>query len=198
MLLIKTLWSCIIFLQLLWANPIYAHELTDFLADLSSMSADFKQYVYSNDGELLASSAGYVLFQRPQQLVWRTTSPDQQSLWLKSDQAWLVDYDLEQAIQQDIAQIDSSPLAWLLKTPEQATTKDYWQYTQTQDGISWYQSAHNSNFKLGLKNQQLHTISMQNQLDQQILIVFSELKINPEISADALLLTLDPEFDVIF
>ncbi|QKQ24632.1 outer-membrane lipoprotein carrier protein LolA [Candidatus Ruthia endofausta] len=171
------------------------HEFSNFFNSFERLSANFTQSTYSNTGVLLASSSGTLLFKRPRQLIWHTLVPNKQILLLNNTKLWLVDIELEQASLIQTTDLTQTPLYWLINRLSDINRTP--QYTHTQDKIDWYSTQQANQLSFGFKNNTLQAISLNNELDQTILVTFDSVSINPSIKANAFELNLAPEFDVL-
>lgn len=170
-----------------------------FFAELNSLSAHFTQSIYNADGSLINTTSGTVLLQKPQQLRWHTSPPDEQILLLDNQQLWLVDVALEQAILKDANALKQTPLYWFINQGD--TLQNSIEFAYQQENLSWYRAKTETpdyhHLLFAFSKNRLHTISLVNRLKQKIIIVFNQLKINPKLDEDAFNLALKPSFDII-
>ena len=80
-------------------------KVQQYLAGLSSWSADFDQTITDENGKLLRSAAGHLYLQRPGKFRWDYSSPTEQLVLADGKQLWFYDKDLAQA---NVRSIDSS------------------------------------------------------------------------------------------
>ncbi len=171
------------------------HEFSNFFNSFERLSANFTQSTYSSTGVLLASTSGALLFKRPQQLIWHTLIPNEQILLLNNTELWLVDIELEQASLMQTTDLAQTPLYWLVNQPNNISHMP--QYTHTQDQINWYSTQQDNQLSFGFKDNTLQAITLNNELNQTILVTFNSVAINPSIKINAFKLNLAPEFDVL-
>lgn len=108
----------------------------------------------------------------------------------------MVDIELEQASLQQIQDLSQTPLYWLINKP--STLQNHPVFSHRQEGIDWYTTNTSTQaLKFGFKDNLLHAISLKNELEQAIVIVFDQLQINPRIKPEIFKLGLDPNFDII-
>ena len=101
-----------------------------------------------------------------------------QILLLNNDELWLVDTELEQASLQQIQDLSQTPLYWLINKP--STLQNLPIFSHQENHIDWYTTnTSTQTLKFGFKNNLLHAISMNNELEQSIVIAFDQLQINP-------------------
>lgn len=171
------------------------HEFSNFFNSFERLSANFTQSTHSNTGVLLANASGTLLFKRPQQLIWHTLVPDEQILLLNNTELWLIDIELEQASLMQTTDLTQTPLYWLINRPSNISHAP--QYTHTKDKVDWYSTQQANQLSFGFKDNTLQAMTLNNELDQTILVTFDSVAINPNIKTNAFELSLAPEFDVL-
>jgi len=189
-------------LVLFWVNTAFSttsNQFSHFFNELTSLQADFIQTTHNDKGTLINTASGSFIFNRPKQLRWHTTTPNEEILLLNNNELWLIDIELEQASLQKSQDLSQTPLYWLINKPN--TIKNIPTFSRQQDGIDWYKAnSHSSQYQqlvFGFKDKVLHAISLKNSLDQTILIIFEKALMNPTIKLKAFDLKLDSEFDII-
>lgn len=188
--MIKTLAALSIF----WANVAFSanQQFSDFFNSLESLKANFTQTTHSETGALIQTTSGTLDFQRPAQLRWHTTQPNEQILLLNNNELWLIDIELEQASLQQIQDFSQTPLYWLINKP--SAMKNPPAFYHKNKGIDWYT---NPALKFGFKGDLLHAISLKNELGQTILITFNQIDTQPNINPNIFELRLGSDFDVV-
>lgn len=86
---------CLLVTSCLYANDavqILQHKLNNF----RSMQANFRQVVFSADGEVLQKSRGKIAIQRPGKFRWETTRNIKQLIVTDGNKIWIYDPDLQQ------------------------------------------------------------------------------------------------------
>ncbi len=188
----------LVVLSIFWANTALSanHQFSDFFNSLESLKANFTQTTYSDTHSLLSTTSGTLTFKRPQQLRWYTTQPNEQILLLNNDELWLVDTELEQASLQQIQDLSQTPLYWLINKP--STLQNLPIFSHQENHIDWYTTNTLTQvLKFGFKDDLLHAISLKNELEQTVLIVFDQIDTKPNIEHGAFELRIDSGFDVI-
>jgi len=185
----------LVVLSMFWTNVTLSttHQFSDFFNSLESLKANFTQRTYSDTDSLLNTTSGTLTFKRPHQLRWHTTTPYEQILLLNNQELWLIDTELEQASLQQIQNLSKTPLYWLINKP--STIKNPPVFSHHQENIDWYTS--DPVLKFGFKDGLLHAISLKNELQQTVMIIFDQLIINPKVSSKIFALRLNPAFDII-
>jgi len=196
--MIKKLSKTLALSAILSGNIVFAErvQFTQFFNALESLKSNFTQTVYSASDIFISENSGKFTFQRPQQLRWHTATPNEQILILNKNELWLVDTELEQAVLQKTKNFSETPLYWLINKPN--TLKDTPKYVYSEGGIDWYGINESTQpVKFGFIGNDLATISLENELDQVIYIVFDDMQVNAKINPKDFELDIDPEFDII-
>jgi outer membrane lipoprotein-sorting protein len=189
-------------LAFFYANLANAeNEFRHFFNSFETLSADFIQQTYDENNKLLASTTGYLRFERPEKFIWQTQTPIEQTLLLANNELWLIDTELEQASRRTLSELNNTPLYWLINRPEKLEKLP--QYTpnaqtgQKKTAIRWYQTHGDNQLSFGFQHQQLIAIKLTNPLQQKVLVIFKTLKINPNFAPNTFELNLGEEFDII-
>lgn len=152
------------------------------LAQLESFSAQFVQTVTDINGELVHEAEGVITLQRPNQLHWHTTFPDEILLVADGESVWQVDYFVEQVTVVDQSSaIENNPM--MLITSD--NTADWQNFGISQNGEEFLIQALTQGpiaqlsltFTDGVLSQ-LRSVDAQQQTSQ---LVFSEQQVNPAI-----------------
>jgi outer membrane lipoprotein carrier protein len=185
------------FYLLLSTHFVFAqqNEFNQFFNNFETLSANFEQYTFGENGERLAKTMGNLTFKRPKQLIWQTTTPNEQTLLLNNNDMWLIDFELEQAVQQATDNLENTPLYWLINRPNAMHYIP--KFSHQKEGIFWYKAQKENQLLFGFKEQKLSAISLTNKLDQTILMLFDAVKINPNLHKDTFKVTLNEDFDII-
>ena len=185
-------------LAVCYLNITYAqtdNEFESFFNSVESISANFKQSTYDEHKQLLASSSGSLVFKRPNQLIWNIDIPNKQKLIINNQDSYLIDYDLEQAVKQQINNLDSTPLYWLINKPN--TLKNMPKFSHKALNISWYKTDNQQNIAFGFQNNKLLAINLKNELEQIVVLKFEDLTTNQIIKSSTFNLDIPKDFDVI-
>lgn len=183
-------------LALCYSSFVYSNsEFSHFFNSFNTLSANYHQQTYDEVGVPLGSSSGRLKFKRPAQFLWHATTPINQTLLLSNNELWLIDYELEQASMRPMHELQNTPLYWLITQPSQLKTMP--KLTDKSQGVHWYSADDKNLIKFGFKNNHLVLISLVNQLGQEIIINFTNIAINPDITNDEFNLVLEDSFDII-
>lgn len=187
-----------ILISILWSNVALSekNQFSTFFNSLESLKSDFTQTVYSIDDIFISETSGKLTFQRPQKLRWHVNKPSEQILLLNSDELWIIDTELEQAILQKTKDLSKTPLYWLINRPN--AVKNIPKYSYSSAGIDWYVTSENTQpVSFGFTGHSLSAVSLENELDQIIYIVFDNMEVNSEINLENFELNLGSDFDII-
>lgn len=111
----KIFFSCLVFAAISnVANALPVNDLQELLREINTMSADFSQTVYSEDGVLLQEYKGQMDLKKPDLLRWETNEPDRTLVVTDGNRLWNYDVELEQVTVQDREEDNQSPLAYIL------------------------------------------------------------------------------------
>lgn len=192
----------------LFPSNLYANEkaspLNLFLNNLESFTADFKQTLSSENGEILETSSGVVYMQNPGKFRWVYKEPYSQVIVTDGKTLWLYDEDLEQVTIRDISEtIDSTPAAII------SGQKKIDQYYITEDlgkieGFDWIELTPKDtenqykNVKLGFnKDNNLIMMILSDNLGQVTRIDFSNMVRNKKLDRPLFLFDVPEGIDVI-
>lgn len=186
--LIFTLWSSVALSE--------RNQFFTFFSTLESLKSDFTQTVYSVGDIFISETSGKLIFQYPQQLRWQSNKPNEQTLMLNNNELWLIDTELEQAVLQQTKNLSETPLYWLINKLN--GIKNIPKYSHSSGGIDWYIANKSTKpLSFGFVNNELSAISLENELDQIIYIVFDNMQVNPDINSEDFELDINPSFDII-
>ena len=160
--------------------------------DLSSLAADFVQYETDANGVKSEDSTGKVWLNAPNQFKWEYQKPIPQLIIADGKQVWVYDEDLEQVtIKQQKSK--QNPIYVLLnkeKTQKHYSVSLIKKAQGDSSSIQWIQmlpKKPNEDIKvvwLGIDNNNLVSLKLQNQLDNVVIFEFLNVKRNPELNKD--------------
>lgn len=166
-----------------------SERLNDLLSNFKSMSADFQQTAVIKKA-VAKKSNGTMALQRPGKFRWEVTAPNHQVIIADGQNLWIYDVDLEQATKQSLSKDKHSP-AILLSGSTAALEDRFTIVDSKEEGDS-------SVFKLKPKqdhdmiqlielqfeNKKLSQMSVIDNLGQKNVFYFSNVKVNPALSAN--------------
>ncbi|MCF6288838.1 MAG: outer membrane lipoprotein chaperone LolA [Proteobacteria bacterium] len=167
-----------------------ANKLLDNVRkDLVSLHADFSQYEIDINGKFTEKQYGKVWLSSPNKFKWQYLKPIPQLIIASGTQLWIYDADLEQVTirKQDNKQ---NPIYVLLN--KQATEKNYKvslvaQDQESKDKTQWIKMLPNKPSDevkvvwLGIENNNLTSLKLQNQMDNTVVFEFKNITKNPKL-----------------
>lgn len=100
--------------------PDGGQALSEQLARLRGLSANFEQRITAADGHPLQTSAGVLQLAKPGRIYWVAEPPYEQTVVADGSNIWVYDPDLEQVTVKALhRQLDNSPAALLVGDAEQ-------------------------------------------------------------------------------
>jgi outer membrane lipoprotein carrier protein len=162
--------------------------LEAFLGDVHSLTADFRQELWTADQRLLQTETGTLSLQRPNRFRWTYMNPTELTVVADGSKLWIYDVELEQVT---VAPLDStvgSSPAMLLSGDRNVREGFDVVQTYTLDGLDWIKlapKAPGSDFTsvligfIGTAPQRLELVDGLNQVTR---IEFANLAINPDLA----------------
>ena len=183
-------------------------QLNNFTNGLKAFSASFEQNVYDGLGNNEETSSGNLHLSQPNLLRWEYVTPFPQIIVADGERVWNYDVELEQiTVQaQDDAQ-SQSPLT-LLTRPKDLYKSFVLRALENRDGLAWLEmlphaeSENDSNndfarILLGLRNNQLRVMSLEDNLGQRTEITFTRGQRNLESDGQLFVFLPPPGVDVL-
>jgi outer membrane lipoprotein carrier protein len=164
-------------------------SLAEQLKGARTLTADFKQTIKDNKGNVLQESLGSLIVKRPNKLHWSTQQPYQYLVVTNGEKLWLHDIDLDQVnVENYNESIDKAP-ALLLSGNIDAIAGNYHveQYMAEGDKLGFKLLPKTSTgafsaLEIIFNNKQISTMKMMDNFDQITSVDFSNLQINTEIA----------------
>jgi outer membrane lipoprotein carrier protein len=175
-------------------------SLRELLQPIRSLSAQFTQRITDADGFQLDSSAGLFEVAQPAKLRWHVVEPLPQQIISDGSTLWVYDPDLEQVIIQPFNQDIAATPAILFSGDLNQLDSAYFVREESPGLFKLTPERTGSLFKhmqIEFINQQPVFIALTDNLAQTTNIIFTELQINPAISADRFVFSIPPMVDVI-
>lgn len=179
-------------------------ELRGFLANVSSLSADFRQQVLDSRGQLQEESAGQVWMSRPGRFRWDYAEPYERTILADGRDIWLYEPDLMQATTRalDSAGLRDTPAA-LLTGEQDVLDRFAVERSWRQDGLDWVELAPRqpeadfSGLQLAFAGDALRRLELRDRLGQLTVIEFSSLQVNLPLADALFVFEVPPGVDVI-
>jgi len=178
-----------------WAQPAADGEaaagvatLDAFLRDVHTLTADFKQELWTADQRLLQTETGSLSLRRPNSFRWVYAEPTQLTVVADGKQLWIYDVELAQVT---VAPLDStveSTPAMLLSGDR--SVRDGFDVVQTYklDGLDWIKLVPKkggtdfSSVRIGFKGKVPQRLELVDGLNQITRIELENLAVNPSLA----------------
>ena len=164
-----------------------AEKLSHKLSGTKTLTAEFAQTIRDSKGEILQQSTGKLMVKQPKNLYWHTQQPYEHVVVTNGETLWLYDIDLEQVNQEAYNEsIDKAP-ALLLSGNIDAIKQNYaisLTSTAGDTGFVLKPLASGSAFaelRISFSNNQIKTMALQDNFDQETTILFSNIILNQTI-----------------
>lgn len=176
------------FLLLFTSSQVLAEaNLSQLLNNLQTSRADFTQTVMDSRGQILQQISGKMTIQRPGCFRWEVMQPNKQLLIADGQRILFYDIDLQQVtIQKQKTADTDSPAALLSESPKNLTQLFVIHPLMDIQGFTLFPKNKNALFRsitLIFQKDRLHEMRLTDKLDQQTVINFSQVELNPHLSA---------------
>lgn len=176
------------FLLLFTSSQVLAEaNLSQLLNNLQTSRADFTQTVMNSRGQILQQISGKMTIQRPGCFRWEVMQPNKQLLIADGQRILFYDIDLQQiTIQKQKTADTDSPAALLSESPKNLTQLFIIHPLMDIQGFILFPKNKNALFQsitLIFQKDRLHEMRLTDKLDQQTVINFSQVELNPHLSA---------------
>jgi len=159
--------------------------LSGLRKDLHALQAEFRQYELTVDGRVEDENSGTVWMQAPDYFKWHYQKPFEQLIVADGEQVWVYDEDLQQVTVKS-QKNNLNPIYVIINEELSARYYDI-AFEGEKDNLSWVKltpKEHSDEVKsvmLGIEDNGLNRIHVNNQLDQTLVFEFSALKRNPDL-----------------
>lgn len=178
--------------------------LRGFIANVSSLSADFRQQVLDSRDQLQEESTGKVLMSRPGRFRWDYAEPYERTILADGHAIWLYEPDLMQATTRalDSAGLRDTPAA-LLTGAQDVLDRFAVERSWHEDGLDWVELSPRqpesdfSGLRLAFAGEELRRLELRDRLGQLTLIEFSRVQLNPGLADALFVFEVPPGVDVI-
>lgn len=200
-------WHRLALLASLIAGPALAdtrEDLIQYLDRLASMSANFEQQRFDEDGELAERVSGACLIQKPGRFLWEYVAPFPQLIVGTGELLWIYDPDLEQATYTPMADaVAGSPAALLSGELAIESAYNIKAGVIDADGTAWFELSPRtdagdfSRIELGFHESSVNAMRLEDNLGQTTVIRFSDIETNAEIDPERFEFTPPAGVDVV-
>jgi len=181
-------------------TPEDIQALRNLLQPITSLSANFTQQITDAEGFELEASEGLFEVAQPAKLRWHITQPMPQQIISDGSTLWVFDPDLEQVIIQPFNQDIAATPAILFSGDLDQLDRAYFVREDSAGLFTLTPQRVGSLFSsmlIRFVDQQPVLITLTDNLEQTTTITFSDLQINPQITADRFIFAVPPGVDVI-
>lgn len=178
-------------------------QIADYFSTLQSLSADFSQTVYGEQGQPLEQASGRMYMQRPRRFRWEYVAPYKQLVVADGERVWLYDQSLEQITVRPLADaVGSTPLA-LLSGDEPLDQVFEVDELPAQGPLSWYElrprqpQAELELLRVAFAAGQIRILEMQDALQRRTRIALANVERNPSLDPALFRFSPPPGVDMI-
>lgn len=193
-------------LSLLLPLPVWAAQpaqVQRYFQDLQSLRADFIQRVFDERSQIVQSSSGQMLMQKPGKFRWNYRTPAEQVIVADGDRLWAYDVDLAQVTVRKLDKaLSATPLALLSGAAPIEDTFTVGE-AHNRDGLAWYELTPKQpqpEFRLlrvAFKAELLVTLELEDGFGQRTRLDFQKLERNPALDPALLKFAPPPGVDVV-
>lgn len=177
----------LILVLVLIASPVFADDaerrLQAALKSMDNMSAEFKQTLRDEDEQIVQQSRGTLALQRPGKFSWNYTDPFEQRIVADGSELWVYDVELEQVTVKPMDEgLSNAPIMILMKQSDVSRQFKISEVGQRKF-LYWIELEPNavdleySRIFIGLEDDELRAMELQDQFGQSTQIVFENLRV---------------------
>ena len=177
--------------------------LDGFLANVETLSAGFRQDVWTADNELIETSTGTMSLKRPSQFYWHFETAPEMIVVGDGATLWTYDVELAQVARTPLAEITAATPAMLLSGDTDWRDQFGIARTYRLEGLDWIELAPKSpggdyqSVLIGFNGDLPEQLELVDGLEQVTRVVFSDISVNPVLDASAFTFVPPPGADVI-
>lgn len=170
-----------------WAES--ADDLTQRLAKLTTLEAEFTQLARDAAGRDIQSIPGTLALARPNLMRWETQDPIPQLIVSDGDSLWTYDLDLEQVTRDPVSVLAESPAALLLNLNDQDLAQQYFieELQRAGDKVVYQLTPNDDSLYQALVLEFLGDLPLSvgviDTLDQQTRIILRDVRLNQPSTA---------------
>jgi outer membrane lipoprotein carrier protein len=196
-----TLWLCLLPLSAFAQAESDVNDLLDALAPVKQLQGSFTQQQYGQDNLLLTESSGKFRLLRPGYFAWEILSPDEQLIIAGPEFIWHYDRDLETVTRRPVTtDADMTPLQ-ILGGDESALREKFQVVRKGEGSFLLTPLTAGVGFKqliLYLEGEKLTGMEIQDNLDQSVVIKFTDLDSESVLSSVDFAFTPPPGADLFY
>jgi outer membrane lipoprotein carrier protein len=182
-----------------------ATQLGKLLNNIQTMQADFVQQSLSSKGKVQQTSQGHMSLSRPGKFRWDTRTPSKQLLVTDGTYVWIYDPGLQQVVRRNLNASNAANPASLLSGKVEDLQQRFYvtKLNPVSGGGLWYElkpKQGNDLFQwiqLRFDNNDLSEMRVADNLGQESVFTFSNVKVNASLSAQLFQFTPPKGVDVV-
>lgn len=183
------------------SSNIAANNLIKIFNKTNTIKSNFKQIVNDSSGQIIATSTGTMIIQRPNRFRWDTQTPMQQLAIADGQQIWLYQPDLEQVtISKMSHELGQTPLAILSGSTTslqqnfviEQTNPNEFILTARKNAVPFHTVILTFD-----KQERLTQMQLKDELGQTTVLYFTDLKWNPLVAKSSFTFVVPKGVDVI-
>jgi outer membrane lipoprotein carrier protein len=168
--------------------PVFAQSaekrLSDALAGMDNLTADFKQTVFDDNKQVVQQSSGNLAIQRPGKFAWIYTTPYEQQIIADGEELWVYDVELDQVTVKPMKTgLASAPIMILMRKNDISTEFEISEVGQRKF-LYWIelkpksQDIDYTSVFIGLEDGAVKAMELRDKFGQSTQIVFENLRLN--------------------
>jgi len=172
------------------------------LKNMDNMSAEFKQTLRDEDEQIVQLSRGTLALQRPGKFSWKYTDPFEQRIVADGSELWVYDVELEQVTVKPMDEgLSNAPIMILMKQSDVSQQFKISEVGQRKF-LYWIELKPNAadleyaRIFIGLEDDKLRAMELQDQFGQSTQIVFENLRIGVVHNPPTFKFVVPPGVDV--
>lgn len=188
-------------------SPVWARAqpglVQRYFQSLSALRAEFTQRVFDERGQVMQTSSGQMLMQKPAKFRWDYRTPAAQIIVADGERLWSYDVDLAQvAVRKLEKALSATPLALLSGAAPIEETFSVGA-ARMEDGVAWYELTPKQpqpEFRLlrvAFKAEALQSLELEDGFGQRTRLDFQQLERNPALDPALLRFTPPSGVDVV-
>ncbi len=172
------------------APPPGSEQLSDFLINVETLSARFRQTLLDEDLAVVEESAGDFAISRPGRFRWDYTEPYQQLILADGDRLWIYDAELEQASVRTIDDVLATTPAMLLSGDTDISASYEIVDQGLENDVMWTQltprtdEAEFVRLRLGFAGGEIRVMELFDRLGQTTRVEFFDVVRNPVLGGE--------------
>ena len=191
-----------------WTQPAASdadgeRALDGFLDDVQSLTANFRQELWTADQRLLETATGTLSLKRPNRFLWHYVEPIEQSVVADGEDLWMYDVELAQVTVTPLEDSPTSSPAMLLSGDR--AVRDGFDVVRSfaVDGLQWVElepklgGTDFTSVRIGFNGSTPERLELVDGLDQVTRIEFSSVVVNPDLGDATFDFQPPPGVDVI-